>query len=715
MKKSIIVLTCQVLCVALNAQETSINDNYLRINARGDDPLYTTYAAAMNRSRLYGDKAYKMDYYSADMPLNYSSDQSGRIYNIWMINKVVVDRMSKYHKKPVIVSSFPDMVISEYQPWEGISVKETFLVYSSTIALVELEISNLTSNRHRIDIFPTLEIQDDSLRIEEYRNGSSSYILNHTETKKRLISNLRADAPYPTNLRDIFSVDFTPYSYGGYNGNLDLFYPIIKTDYYSTSWKKDSLNMIITGLVDRVSFHGRFNIEPGKKINVRFFRGIQEKGESGLLLTQQISKLKSCSLQPFIEDNKKLFSAIPRIEFKTNDEKLIYMSTLNLARGCMLPSEGKTTHNYYVFSRNPLWGWGHGHQVLHESLAMLAYVYLDPKSAEGSQRVYLEQQGKDGLIAYRHGPRGMQDYPHKGMSTTSAPFYTWINWEVYNVSRNRKFLEEMYTSGVAYLNWLLKNRDKDKDGLFEWGPYGLIENVRDWYNVIFQVSEERHLDIDKEDISDDLECLDLTLMMINEMRYLSKMANELGKTDESKKWTKLADKTSILVNRTMWDEETGFYYHVDGKNHTFKFLERDLRHQEIIAFLALWAEVVPKDRADRLIKSLVDTTKFWRKYGVPTLSADDDFYTPYVDYCCKWNGPVWLLWNYMVYDGLKKYGYNEIASELAKKMVLAVSTQLKTNHNFWESYSPDNDVLDCPSNYIWDAIMARVLIEENRK
>ncbi|MFW6257554.1 MAG: hypothetical protein ACOC11_02105 [Prolixibacteraceae bacterium] len=66
----------------------------------------------------------------------------------------------------------------------------------------------------------------------------------------------------------------------------------------------------------------------------------------------------------------------------------------------------------------------------------------------------------------------------------------------------------------------------------------------------------------------------------------------------------------------------------------------------------------------------------------------------------------------MVYVGLRNYGFDEVASELAGKMMLAVETQLRKNHNFWESYSPDNDVLNSPPNYIWDAIMAKLLIEE---
>ena len=157
----------------------------------------------------------------------------------------------------------------------------------------------------------------------------------------------------------------------------------------------------------------------------------------------------------------------------------------------------------------------------------MAYAYLDPVSAQNSQRIYMNQQGEDGLIAYRHGPRGMQSYEHNGKPTTSAPFFSWINWEVFKVSKDKAFLEDAYTSGSKYVNWLEVNRDTDKDGTFEWGPYGLIENVRDWYNVIFQVSKERYLDIDKEDISDELECLDLSLMVIKEMRSLSSMAKEL--------------------------------------------------------------------------------------------------------------------------------------------------------------------------------------------
>ncbi|MDZ7741187.1 MAG: hypothetical protein U5Q03_05395 [Bacteroidota bacterium] len=131
----------------------------------------------------------------------------------------------------------------------------------------------------------------------------------------------------------------------------------------------------------------------------------------------------------------------------------------------------------------------------------------------------------------------------------------------------------------------------------------------------------------------------------------------------------------------------------------------------MIGFLPLWAEAAPFERAELLLQKLQDSSKFWRKYGIPTLAADDPWYSPYVDYCCKWNGPVWLLWDYMVFKGLLKYNQYELARKLGEKMVQAAEVQLSRNHNFWESYSPDNEVLNCPTNYIWDAIIARVFID----
>lgn len=710
-----------LICTGLiaSAQEMILDNDYFRLDAEQNDPLYTTYTAAMARSRLFGDKGYKMTYNDNTKPVNYSSDKAGSSYNIFLVNSVAIRSTEEYYEKPKVRYSFADITVLDYSPYKDLYVEETFLVYSSKSSVVNMTITNRGDRNLKVVMYPTFELGNDSLQIEGYNSDNNSYITKRYETHKRLISNLYSKDPYPSNYREIFTMNVSPDTYGGYIGNVNDFYLKIKTDHYADDKYNDKLNCATEGFVDYISMQTKMELAPGESRNIRYIRGVQGVDEDINDLIEETKVLKKIDLLPFLKTNEDLYSNIPQIDFMSKEEKLVYIGAFNLARGCMLPPSGKTSHNYYVFSRHPLWGWGHGHQVLHESLTMIAYAYLDPQSAQESQRVYIEQQREDGLIAYRHGPRGLQDYPHfskvldRDMSTTSAPFFSWINLEIYEVSGDKLFLKEAYESGVKYTNWLLKNRDLDNDGTFEWGPYGIIENVRDWYNAVFQVSSERYLDIDKEDISDELECLDLSAMIVKEMRSLSSMAGYLGLKRDAKSWNKKASAISDLINERMWDNETGFYYSIDKSDHSFKFMTRDLRRPEIIGFLPLWANIASEERAEIIIKNyLLNPDKFWRKYGIPTLSADDEWFSPDVDYCCKWNGPVWLLWNYMVYDGLLNYGYKKEADELADKMLLAVTTQLSKNNNFWESYSPDNDVLNSPSNYIWDAIMAKILIDK---
>lgn len=693
------------------AQSLILSDSYLELNAKGHDPLYTTYTASLERSRLYADKGYKMDYYSNSEPLNYACDKAGRFYSIWKIDKLVVSQMNSYAVKPVVYASFSDMVVLDYSPFDGIEVREIFWVYSSRVAMVSQTITNNSNISHLIEIYPILETGRSAIMPQFYSDNPEGLVLNREESLKRLISDMYAGAGYPESVRDFFAMPGQNYSWGCYSGGINDFYEYMKTDFYAEDFKNDKLNQQITDSADFVALHTQFNLQPGETREVRYFRGVQKREESLEGLMDEIAGIGISDIENGFRVNEKLFASVPKLSFDRQEEKIIYLSSFNLARGSMLPPSGEAAHDYYVFSREPKWGWGHGHQVLHESLSMLSYAYLDWESAQGSQRIYMDQQADDGLIAYRHGPRGAQTYPHNNRPTTSAPFYSWINWEVYKVSQDPTFLKDSYESGVAYMNWLKKERDLDQDGTFEWGPYGIIENVRDWYNAVFQVSEDRFLDVDKEDISDELECLDLSLMICKEMRSLSKMAESLGKKTEAGKWTSEADHLADLINERMWDDDSEFYYSVNMKDHSFQFLTRDLRRQEIIGFLPLWAGACSPERAQMLVSKLTDTTKFWRKNGVPTLAADDVWYSPNVDYCCKWNGPVWLLWNYMIFDGLKNYGYDDVANQLAEKLISTVEFQLSNNHNFWESYSPDNSVLNSPSNYIWDAIMARFFID----
>jgi hypothetical protein len=158
----------------------------------------------------------------------------------------------------------------------------------------------------------------------------------------------------------------------------------------------------------------------------------------------------------------------------------------------------------------------------------------------------------------------------------------------------------------------------------------------------------------------------------------------------------------------MWDEETGFYYHVHKIDHDFSYkAPNDLKRKEIIGFLPLWAGIANQHQAEKLIQHLQNPAEFWREYGVPTLSAADKYYNPHG----YWNGPVWVQWQYLIFRGLLNYGYFDIAKKLTEKVLNNIIYNLKTNHWFWELYSPDDNWAGWNKTYIWTGIIARFLID----
>jgi glycogen debranching enzyme len=331
---------------------------------------------------------------------------------------------------------------------------------------------------------------------------------------------------------------------------------------------------------------------------------------------------------------------------------------------------------------------------------------MDPASAQESQRVYFDRQRSDGYIGYRIGPYVTMTFPYNGEDTTSAPFFVWQSWEIYRVSHDRKFLEDSYRSGSAFANFILRTRDKDHDGFLVWGGNAMLENVRDEVDVIWQLLGA------KPDSPSRVKALDLMCMMVKEERSLADMASELGLAKEAGGWNDKADATATLIRTRMWDEPSGYFYNLSRDTGTMTTADGiNLKRPEIIAFLPLWAGVATKEQAARLVQNLTNPNTFWRRFGVPTLSANDPKYDPYITKCCQWNGAVWLLWDYLVMRGLLDYGYRSEAEEIVRRNMDAVTFQLKNNHHFWESYSPDYTQLGSPRNYLWDAIIARMLID----
>jgi len=661
------------------------------LKATATSALYTTYAAAKERSEFTLDEGYHFRYYDPRLPVEFSTDSAGDLgFAVADGNRQAVT-LAQWHKAPQITFSYPDRVAWRGRPLSDLEVACTFVVYSSRSAIQEISLRNLTRFPRTVRVLIYLRSEHGSFDNVVFESGG--IILQHDEPADRWTVEHRIPHCSPVFNLVLLEPGFIahPTPMTAAEGSATALTRLLRRGPRDTPPPANHAKIVGLAL----------NVEmlPMARRRIRVFRGVAANRPEREELRGKARMLLASDLE---EDQRQVESGFKKVPaLKTDDEetRLLYWSAWSMMRQLMLPPEGGAPVNYYVFSREPTWGWGHGGQVFHESLTMLAYALMDPAGAMDSQRFFALRQDTDGYIPYRIGPYLNETIETDGQRTTSAPWYAWTNWEVYRITHDRTFLEQMYTSSKRLYRWYTSHRDRDGDGLCEWGGDAVLESVRDARVAVWdQVAPPT-----------EVEALDLNCMLVMEAESLAEMARELGLFDEAAQFQMESDARAEKVRDSMWDEETGFFYHLSLKRNDFTVHQPgDLKRKEIIGFLPLWAGIASPQQAARLIgEHLKNEGEFWRRYGIPSLSADDPYYDPKG----YWNGPVWVEWNYLVERGLFNYGYDDDARELAHRVASGMIQVLRNTHTLWEFYSPDEAWGGWHATYIWAGLIDRMLLD----
>ena len=215
-----------------------------------------------------------------------------------------------------------------------------------------------------------------------------------------------------------------------------------------------------------------------------------------------------------------------------------------------------------------------------------------------------------------------------------------------------------------------------------------------------------------------VESVDLNSMLVMEETSLAAMATALGLPSEAATWQSAAAARAALINAVMWDDDTGFYYDVSLATHDFTVhTPGDLKRMEIAGFLPLWAGIVPPARLPALLSHLANPASFLRANGVASLSAQDAFYAGAASGCCRWNGPVFVPWQWLLVRGLRAAGETALADDITARTLAAVRGLLGRTSQFRELYDPDLPRLGRPPpnasmpNYLWSAMAALMVLE----
>ncbi len=193
----------------------------------------------------------------------------------------------------------------------------------------------------------------------------------------------------------------------------------------------------------------------------------------------------------------------------------------------------------------------------------------------------------------------------------------------------------------------------------------------------------------------------LNCMMYKELEAFCALGRALGV--EVGFWRREAENLKAAVREYCYDEKDGFYYSVDlnllpiqpdaflhsGAPRRWSCLIQRLGSWS--GFLALWSGIATEEQAGRMVReNLLDGRAFWAPYGVRTLAKYEKMYcVAATNNPSCWLGPVWGISNYMVFRGLVKYGYTELAAELAEKTIALLGADIRSCGEMHEYYDGD--------------------------
>ena len=399
------------------------------------------------------------------------------------------------------------------------------------------------------------------------------------------------------------------------------------------------------------------------------------------------------------------------------------------------------------------------HQYPHQwnwdsAVIALGLSHFDLPRALGEIRSLLKGQWKDGMVAHITYHKGRSDYfpdpdfwqtsgspnapqvPTSGL--TQPPLLASVLRAIHGRTPVLEFIREVYPALLRWHRWFHTQRDADGTRLaclvhpWESGT----DNSPRWLNAIARITPKElpvyqrrdtvHVSGEQRPHKEDYDRFIHLVNIFRNNRYdsavilaqspflvqdiltnsilyradrdLRELALMIGEgVDEIESWM---HSVHDAFNARFWDEAAGLYYDYDMR------VGKPLRVNTEMTFLPLYAGLASQAQADRLVADHLlkpaeyapgQQVRFW----VTSASQTE----PAWEARRYWRGPVWIITNWLIADGLKSYGYPEISAAIRRD-----SLQLLRETGFWE-YFDASDGSGCGSpDFSWSAALAIELL-----
>jgi hypothetical protein len=298
------------------------------------------------------------------------------------------------------------------------------------------------------------------------------------------------------------------------------------------------------------------------------------------------------------------------------------------------------------------------------------------------------------------------------------PVGAYVVWKLFRKFQDRDFLAWAYPRLVKWHDWWLGNRgdgqpwrDGNRDGLLEWGSdRGSSESIGG-RGSIRQAKWESGMDdspmydeatYDARTYTMNLNDVGLNSLYALDAECLASLAATLGRDGDRQRFSSEYEKMKALIRENLWNEHDGIYEnrYWDGR------FSPGLSPTN---FYPLFAGIATAEQARRMVREhLLNPKEFWGTYVIPTIARND---SAFVDQF-YWRGDIWGPTNYMVYEGLNRYGFDEEALAFAQKSYALFMDDSKGAGHSDENYHAWGGNGGGDTHYTWGALLCLVALEQ---
>jgi Trehalase len=336
----------------------------------------------------------------------------------------------------------------------------------------------------------------------------------------------------------------------------------------------------------------------------------------------------------------------------------------------------------------------------------------DTAQTSASTRAILLAQSSNGVVP--NFASGAGTSPDR----SQPPVGSYVMWKNYQRNQDKEILQWAYPRLKRWHEWWFANRgdgqpwrDGNRNGLLEWGSdkgstlsgggRGYLQGAK-WESGMDDSPMYDDVLYDSNTYTMNLDDVGLNSLYALDSECLAEIAEILGKEDDKRRFTSDYERIKRAIQQQLWNEQDGIYENRYWDGHFSRRLSPT-------NFYPMLAGVATPEQAKRMVKEhLLSPKQFWGQYVIPTISRDDAAFEDQF----YWRGDIWGPTNYLVYEGLNRYGEDEVALQFADKGYDLFMDDWHAHQHTNEQYYAWGGNAGGDKHYTWGALLCLIPIEQ---